>query len=154
MNYTLGRMERDLFKIQEQIEKSGTKFDEIVGLARGGVIPATLLSYRLDLPLKLIDWSFRDHKRVDWNSIDNVAFKIYSGRKYLIVDDILDSGATLSKFYQALDTSATGSKLTLPSLAVLVSNLYPEFDIRPTYYGRTINRNEDKEWVNFWWEDK
>lgn len=154
MNYTLAKMERDLFRIQEQIEKSEKRFDEIVGIARGGVIPATLLSYRLGLPLKIIDWSFRDHKRVDWNSIDNIAFKIYSGRKYLIVDDILDSGETLSKFYGALDSSATGSTLTLPPLAVLICNISSENIVHPTYYGRTIDREQDKEWVNFWWEEK
>lgn len=160
MEYSIKKMENDLFRIQEQIEKSCVIYHEVVGLVRGGVIPATLLSHRLGLPVSLINWSFRDHKRVDHHALDNIMYNIYRGRRYLIVDDMIDSGETLFKFYSALNNlTETYEVKSLfekhkPHLAVLISNLYPQHIIRPTYYGRSINRNIDNTFINFWWEEK
>jgi hypoxanthine phosphoribosyltransferase len=40
-------------------EQKNWKFDLVVGIARGGLIPAVILSHLLDLPLLPIDYSSR-----------------------------------------------------------------------------------------------
>lgn len=65
--------------ISETINKAFIKPDFIYGLPRGGLIPATMLSYKLNIPL-LTDLTHL-------TKLDNV----------LIVDDIADSGETLKE---------------------------------------------------------
>lgn len=56
----------------------------IYGIPRGGLVPATILSHALGVPL-IID--------------DMVARKLaYEGRRILVVDDINDTGRTLSQW--------------------------------------------------------
>ena len=62
--------------------------DLILGIPRGGLVLATMLSYRLDLPL----WT------EDMATIDS---------KVLVVDDIADTGNTLERVLKNLSHSIT-----------------------------------------------
>lgn len=64
-------------RLAENIKLSGREFDAISGLPRGGLIPAVMLSHKLNLPYT--DFSG------DSDDFD----------KILLVDDICDSGHTL-----------------------------------------------------------
>ena len=63
--------------LHTSILQSGKKFDYICGIPRGGLIPAVMLSHKLNIPYHL--------------DIDSY----YVGEDYLYVDDICDSGKTL-----------------------------------------------------------
>ena len=39
--------------IQSQIKQSGTRFEMIAGVTRGGLVPAVMMSHRLSLPMKI-----------------------------------------------------------------------------------------------------
>ena len=68
-----------------------TRFDTILGLARGGMIPATLLSYKLNCRnLQQLGVRTRDVE-----SIVYYGTPLLTGR-VLVVDDINDSGLTFS----------------------------------------------------------
>jgi hypoxanthine phosphoribosyltransferase len=80
-----------------------TKYDCIIGLKRGGLIPAVYLSHHLCVPMYVADVSHELSKgdNLDWH--DTILPEIKPGSKILIVDDILDSGYTLltcAKHYQ------------------------------------------------------
>ena len=60
----------------------------ILGIPRGGLVLATMLSYRLDLPLHLVSEPIRDNK-------------------VLVVDDIADTGQTLERVLKNLSRSIT-----------------------------------------------
>ena len=47
-------------RITDNIRADNYKFNYIVGIARGGLIPATVLAYRFKKPVLLIEWSTRD----------------------------------------------------------------------------------------------
>lgn len=64
--------------IAYRIKSSGIKIDTITGLARGGLIPAVMLSHKMEIPFHI--------------SISSAPGNV------LIVDDICDSGETLKKF--------------------------------------------------------
>ena len=68
---------KDLEALVKQIRKSRLKFDSIVGVKRGGIIPAVFMSHQLEVP-------FGGAKSPDM--------------RILIVDDISDTGKTLEKY--------------------------------------------------------
>jgi hypoxanthine phosphoribosyltransferase len=68
-------------KLVDEIKLSPVPPLYITGLPRGGLIPAVMLSHKLDIPFKSID-SINSIPRVD----------------VLIVDDIADSGETLNQY--------------------------------------------------------
>lgn len=81
--------------IANQIRMYGIEFDSIVGVSRGGLVPANELSHMLEIPLMPIAYSSksghgdnRDHS----NTIPE-----FRNQTLLIVDDICDSGYTLAE---------------------------------------------------------
>ena len=75
----------------------------------------------------------------------DIADDISDGKKILLIDDILDSGRTMKELLE--DWGCDRSKI---GIAALIHNTRQE--ITPNYYGRQIDRNENKDWVHFWWE--
>lgn len=65
--------------LAHRIKESGIEITSIYGLPRGGLIPAVMLSHKLDIPL------FRS------------GYDVLLGTT-LIVDDICDTGETLEKY--------------------------------------------------------
>ena len=63
-----------------QIKQSGEEIGAMVGLARGGLIPAVMLSHKLGIPLVSEDYEAEGY--------------------LLIVDDICDTGNTLEYYAQ------------------------------------------------------
>jgi hypoxanthine phosphoribosyltransferase len=75
-------------------QQRGWEFDLVVGVARGGLIPAVILSHLLDTPLLPIDYSSRDG-RGDDKDHSNLLPSISADTRILVVDDICDTGHTL-----------------------------------------------------------
>ena len=78
--------------IVKQMRDDNWEPDLIVGLTRGGLIPAVILSHMLDKQMQSLNWSTRDH--VEKCSDAALAADAVDGLKILIVDDICDSGLT------------------------------------------------------------
>lgn len=71
----------------------------IVGIVRGGMIPAYLVAKELNTPLMMITWQTRDGAIKEMNQdLINI---LQTGRKVLFVDDINDSGTTLNQLQEA-----------------------------------------------------
>jgi hypoxanthine phosphoribosyltransferase len=77
--------------IASQIKSSELNIEYILGMPRGGLIPAVMLSHKLNIPL------FRPGMVLN--------------NKVLIVDDICDSGLTLQK-YNVITTASIHTKET------------------------------------------
>lgn len=71
------------------------KPDLIVGIARGGLVPAVHLSHFLNAPLKTILWQTRDGGATEYNTA--IAESIRLGKTVVFVDDINDTGTTFTK---------------------------------------------------------
>ena len=133
-------------KILDEVKPEN--YDIIVGLHRGGNIPAIHLSHKLNIPCISIDWSLRDgnitdRSLADANILSNLVHK--DNKRVLIVDDIIDSGDSLRTL---LD------RANIPRLQVGIASLIynDEQMIVPNAYGRKISRSTHKDWFEFWWE--
>ena len=113
-------------KLALQISSSEYEFKSIYGVPRGGLIPAVMLSHKLNIPISM--------------------GSIYEDT--LIVDDICDSGVTFDEIYSRYQTEfAFSLNLKFASLHYRkhTSNFIP------TFYGNLIP-NDD--WIIYPWEDE
>ena len=80
-------------------EVSRFKPDLIVGITRGGLLPALHLSHHLDRPLQTIVWQTRDTNKCEHDK--QLQEKIDTGSRVVFVDDINDTGRTFSEISKA-----------------------------------------------------
>ena len=117
--------------------------DAIVGLTRGGLIPAVQFSHMFNVKLYTLNISLRDGKapsaKFDWKQLEK-----YS--RVLIIDDINDSGSTLREVHNQFYTRAYMN----PKFATLLSKRSSVMEV--DYAGEHINKSRENDWVEFPWE--
>jgi uncharacterized protein len=73
--------------------------DVVVGIARGGLLPACLVAHQLELPLYLMQLNYRDDdnkpRRTAPELLKPLEFEP-RGQRVLLVDDVSVSGATFN----------------------------------------------------------
>lgn len=121
--------------------------DHLVGIGRGGLVPATFLSHATGVPLLSIDLSSGIPEFGD-ALLDRLAARSAAGARLLFVDDINDSGATIAALRARLD--AAGGVAGTIRFAVMLDNL--QSGQRVEYRHRTIDRATDRRWFVFPWE--
>jgi len=132
--------------IIKQIYADNFKPDYIVGLTRGGNIPATIISNMLDIPCEAMKVSFRNDDRVDKNFWLS---ELIMDKKILIVDDINDSGATFNWIWEdwGLENILHGVKF-----ATLTENMASTFG-EVSYHVHEVNKAEEDVWLVYPWEN-
>ena len=129
------------------IEADSWKPDFLIGIGRGGLVPAAYLSHRTGIQMLSVDHSSGEVGFAD-ELLDKLAAKIRDGRNMLIVDDINDSGGTIQYLRAAIE--AKGADSAGLRVAVLVHNVRSK--AKAEYHGSAIDRDEDKRWYVFPWE--
>lgn len=146
------------------ISNSEWRPDYIVGLSRGGLVPATMISHYLDVPMHTLNVSLRDNRMGPesnlWMAEDAFGYDPdIPTPNILIVDDINDSGAT---FNWIMDDWCSGCLPNDPrwenvwnhnvKFAVLFDNMSSKCNIKMDYVGEEINKAEKDVWIEFPWE--
>lgn len=129
--------------IKEQLEFSNWTPDIIIGVANGGVIPATLLAKQLGLPVRTIIVQLRDGITEDLRSLRDSLWDKWSNQRILIVDDINDTGATLNRIIDEIKECPVDVKT-----AVLYTKVSSRFNVN--YYFEDCSYGG---WLVFPWED-
>jgi len=142
MFYSQELFNQGIESLSKQITDSGIKYNYIVGINRGGLIPATVLSYKLGIPLKVITVQTYDDKVIEVN----VPRHYVVTYNCLVVDDIIDSGRTLNVLLDKWQVRTM-------DVACLVYNQGQD-EFAPTYKHLTIDKRQDCSWVTFWWDCK
>lgn len=146
-----------LQEILRQMWQDNFKPDLIVGLSRGGVVPAIKLSHYLDCTMHSL--SIRMSDGIDNASNAVLAKYALQGKRILIIDDISDTGNTLNwlrdDWAKAIDDSPEQSDQLIfhktIKFATLVENSSSVFDVN--YSGMKINKHETPDlWCVFPWE--
>ena len=92
MNYTYEDFVFHIRFILLQIAEAKKEYSYVVGIKRGGLVPAVALSHALHIPMYTLEWSNRDYPAN--NDSQRV---LQPGSKILLVDDICDTGKTISQ---------------------------------------------------------
>ena len=143
-----------------KIHKDAWRPDYVVGLTRGGLIPANLISQYLDVPMHALKVSLRHGGDNDCESNLWMAEDAYAGRNILIVDDINDTGATLDWIVEDWQSSCHRDDEKWQTIwgnsvrvAVLVDNDTSYTQMPVSYWSLDINKEAEPCWIVFPWED-
>jgi hypoxanthine phosphoribosyltransferase len=138
--------------------------DYIVGITRGGLVPAVMMSHWLNIPMESLKVQLRDNieNGVEsnlWMAEDAFGYDMEAPKNILIVDDINDSGAT---FNWIMKDWASGCLPSDPRwqnvwnnnvrFAVLFDNLASKCDVKMDFVGEEINKAEKDVWIEFPYE--
>jgi len=161
-------------KLCRDIANSDWRPDYVVGLTRGGLVAATMISHYFDIPCETLKVSLRDGNQSEsncWMAEDAFGYVPTEERgdsgtqtdpayrkKILIVDDINDTGATLEWIKQDWPSSCLSNHPAWSAVwnknvrfAVVVNNYASNYE-KVDYSGRNINKLDDPCWVIFPWE--
>ena len=132
--------------IVSQMYKDNWRPDYVVGLTRGGLIPAVVMSNVYHIPMETLKVSLRDS---DTESESNLWMSedAYNGKNILILDDINDTGATLDWIINDWQSSCHPSDAHWSNVwgnnvrfAVLIDNLSSNFSRTVDYSAKEINK--------------
>lgn len=134
-------------RLARAVEESGTRPDFVVGMGRGGLVPAVYISHELALPMLSIDVSSKEPGFAE-ELLAKVAEKSAAGTRMLFVDDINDSGGTI----ESIQTILAGHGCARGDLrfAVVINNVSSRAQV--DLWAETIDRASDKRWFVFPWE--
>ena len=155
--YNWSQVEGACLEIARQMSEHQWRPDYIVGITRGGLVPANLLSQYTGIKMYTLNVSLRDGDGGESNCW--MAEDAFDNKKILIVDDINDSGATINwikKDWQSscLPDSPEWNHIWGDNVrfAVLTQNWSSNFrDI--DYYAFQVNKREEDCWLVYPWEE-
>jgi hypoxanthine phosphoribosyltransferase len=149
--------------IVNQMYTDNWRPDYIVGLTRGGNVPATIISNMTGIRCEALKVSLRDDDSESesncWMAEDAFGYN-KEPMNILIVDDINDTGATfnwITKDWQAgcmpNDNKWQNVWNNNVRFATLTDNLASEFTEHCAYTCHEINKSEEDVWLVYPWEN-
>lgn len=104
-------------RLHEKINWKKEKFQSIIAINRGGNVIGTILSHKTNLPLVIL----------------NKTGMIYQDKKFLVVDDIADTGSTLDNVYYLSQGKSKDFKTA-------VLHRKPTTKVEPNYFVETTEK--------------
>jgi xanthine phosphoribosyltransferase len=167
-------------KICREVTLSNWKPDYVVGITRGGLLPAVMISHYLGVPMNTLNISLRDGGESEsnlWMAEDAYGYADASEvprpedepttdpalrKNILVIDDINDTGATINYL---MEDWPSGCMSTDPAwediwnqnvkFAVVVDNLASKCNVKMDFVGMEVNKAENDVWIEFpyeeWW---
>lgn len=180
--YSWQDVERACLSIALQMYNDNWRPDYIVGITRGGNVPATILSNMLGVRGESLKVSLRDNYDGEssesncWMSEDAFGYvneeerailksrwDINKRKNILVVDDINDTGATFNWIKKDWPSSCLPNEETAWNtvwntesgnvrFAVITENLSSDFD-GVKYFAHEVNKGEEDVWLVYPWEN-
>lgn len=161
------------------IVNSDWRPDYVVGITRGGLVPAIYISQYFDIPMETLKVSFRDDSECEskcWMSEDAFGYvnleertltysrwDITKRKNILIIDDIVDEGKTFDWIKNdwmgsCLPNEQEAWESVWHNNVKFASLIYNEASDFPVdFSAENINKEENPQWVVFpweqWWKD-
>lgn len=127
----------------------------IVGVTRGGLTPAVMMSHYFNCPLFTLDYSLRDRDDAVLNDaatdhvVEKISEVINNTKHVIIVDDINDSGETLQGIKNMFHDELFSASYIV--YATLLEKTISRFDC--DFYGELLMDDACDDWIVFPWED-
>ena len=175
--YSWTDVERMCVSIVNQMYTDNWRPDYIVGITRGGNVPATILSNMLGVRGEALKVSLRDATGESesncWMSSDAFGYvdedervntksrwDISKRKNILIVDDINDTGATFDWIKQDWQASCLPNEESWNTVwhnnvrfATITDNLSSDFNGTVDYSVHEVNKAEQDVWLVYPWEN-
>lgn len=143
-------------KITNNIKHDDVSIDAVIGLSRGGLVPATIVAHKLHVREVLVhgyhsyddDTNARDLDNTHGVMYQDVVYDLMkglSGKRILVVDDLCDEGITLQGLVKRLY-----KKFHKGAVHFYTATLYCKDHsiFKPDYVGEHCG----KDWLVFPWE--
>ena len=142
--YTWENLDHDVHKLNNWLKEMDFKPQLIVGIARGGVTPALMLSHLMDVEVKFINWSNRDTLKKDVDLMSAIG-SAASYKKVLVIDDIVDTGLAMNQVKHYFSGNIHN---------VMFTSLWynPSQSCNVHWWGNIVDRDYDSRFVVFPWE--
>ena len=127
----------------------GDDFTHVIGISRGGLIPAVYLSNQLEIrevcAVGVRSYVETSQSKLTWYQTPPT---ISSGAKILLVDDLCDTGDTMVAVRDSLQKN--GDEI-IHDLEIVTATIFykPKSKYRPDAYWQTVKNDH---WVVFPWE--
>lgn len=133
---------QDIEKLITQLQSE--HFDAILAVARGGLIPGSMLANRLKIPLiySIQIKSYCDQAQTEISICSEPHWADLQNKRILVVDDLIDEGKTIDCLIKLLKSH----QITQYRIAVLIDKQKTSL-VTPDYYSRVV-----KSWIAFFWE--
>ena len=128
--------------VASKIQSSNKKYDVILGITNGGIIPARLMALELDI--NHIQFIPVRNKKLHIEEMP----QLVTNKKYLVVDEIYDTGETFSKVKYAMQDFDCDYAFLMRRFNDQNSS-YPGNET--TFIGKILNHDK---WIVFPWEQK
>ena len=178
--YSWQDVERACLSIALQMYNDNWRPDYIVGITRGGNVPATILSNMLGVRGEALKVSLRDNYEGEssesncWMSEDAFGYvdeeerallksrwDLNKRKNILVVDDINDTGATFNWIKQDWQSSCLPNESSVwdtiwhsnVRFATITDNLSSEFNGKVDYSVHEVNKAEEDVWLVYPWEN-
>lgn len=135
-------------QIQRFLAKDEKTLETIIGVHRGGLVPAVMLSHLFNVKMVPLRWQTRDQdKYTDHAELCKILYGCGRDDAILVVDDIADSGKTLNDIRRHIGFC---DAINPPSVyyAALVEKTTAELDM--PILSDTVTGLDD--WIHFPWE--
>jgi len=172
--YSWAEVEGAVLDIARQLHKDNWRPDYIVGVTRGGLIPANLLSQYTDIKMHTLNVSLRDSNTSEsnlWMAEDAFGYVDTDARDYehipytaarikniLVVDDINDEGNTIAWIKQDWQSGCLPNDERWDHVwganvrfATLTTNMASKETV--DYSVWEVNKVEEDCWLVYPWED-
>ena len=157
-------------KICRDIATSDWRPDYVVGITRGGLFPAVMISQWFNIPCETLKVQLRDGSECEsnlWMAEDAYGYNAEKigdqvCKNILIVDDINDTGATLNWIMEDWQSGCLPGDARWDHVwnqnvkfATIVDNTASECKVSMDFAGMEVNKAEKDVWVEFpyeeWW---